>query len=376
MIWTSMWMLLAATLTGQADGKPRTVNASQFRALLETTYEPISDVSFLYEGDVTFTGDPGLLKNMKPEDAAARFQFQFAYRRGGDLLIEGYDEFFGSRAGVNYRKIALRGHKLETVRVATDDPSRRVPVETTQGGVESLGGQRLPCFFFVPQLDSIRSPEELDYEFHGWEDVDNRRVLVVSLDKSPRRLNPGTTRRKFWIDVERGGHPLRVDVIDPRGAVVERFDQIRLKEFEVGPNQNIWMPVSGQVAGFAWNAKTYDSPVVTTTCSLVMGSLKANQKLGDRVFSASSPTRLPQTPALKRLQGRLHQQARTERPKTDPASVAADLDRRLTEANRQSDELMASAPSRGWDRPTLLLQTGAGALGLTCLALAILWSRR
>ena len=351
------------------------VSAEQFLRVIHSLHDGLRDVSLLYEGESTFVGPASILDGLKPEDLGESFQFRFVYRSDGAILVEGYYELSGSHPYVHYKKTTLSGDRLESVDLLPDRLTRRLPVRIGKGAPDTLPGERIPPFFFTHILSSLKMPEDLSYSFHGWETGEGHDCLVVSLDQLPRSLNPKTLRRKLWIDLARGGHPLRVDVLDGEN-LLERYEQVRLAEYRSSQGRQVWIPVSCKYSSYNWKGRFYSDPVFSGSASTVNGSVAINQGVSDSTFSVASKTLLPETPALKRMQQRLREQAEASKPKTDPASVASELDRRLAAADQQSRELTASAPSRSWWPGTAFLQAGAGIMGLGVLLFAFRLSRR
>ena len=155
----------------------------------------------------------------------------------------------------------------------------------------------------------------------------------------------------------------------------EKVFDIQLREYPAKSGSKVWVPVSGKVASFGWERKYYSKPIMTGFATAVNGTVQINVKLADSTFSVAAKTRLPETPELKRLQAKLHDDLAMLTPKTDPESVRVELDRRLAEADQQAVELKASAPARSWPIGTWAFQFAFVVIGAICLAIAFRWGR-
>lgn len=371
-------LLIASALALAADdGTSRAgerIDADQFLRIIHSVYKDVRDVSFLYEGESAFVGPASILGDLEPEDLGQRYQFQFLYRSDGAVLIEGYHEAQYPQPTVYYKKVTLLEDRVESLNQSNERLTGPLPIVVRHGSPVTLRKEMPPPFFFVHILNDLRSPKDLSYAYHGWDLVDGHACLVVSLDLIPRSLNPKTYRHKLWIDLARGGHPLRIDMFNGED-LAERHDQIRLVERPAGKETRIWIPTECQSATYSWNGKYYKEPITKAHTTAVSGTLSVNQGMSNSTFSVESPTRLPETASLKKLRGKLRAQTAAAQFRPDAAGIAAELDRKLAEADRKGREITASSPARSWWSETMLLQAGAVGIGLGALVVAF-WMTR
>lgn len=251
--------------------------------------------------------------------------------------------------------------------------------------IETAGGPGLldrPCsperilffwFFKEAVFDRYR------FEDRGWEDVEGHPCRKVSFHVD---VGPAHARREevFWIDLERGGHPLRMDVLQG-GQLASRTHSIRLEQTHPSDGAVFWLPRSGITESYSWNGNLRREPVFREAYHVVKGSVRINRGYPDRVFtarwdgtvagaSALDPARRAFTAALAQ------QPASDPPPRTDPEGVAEELERRLAEADSQAAMIEVSNSARvEWWR-TLVAQGLAIGLGGALIGVAILLRRR
>jgi hypothetical protein len=161
-------------------------------------------------------------------------------------------------------------------------------------------------FFYVPFFASMADPAAYGYVFHGWESIGDRRCLVVELNPVPVPQTDLKRRiwNKFWIDVERGAHPIKVESYQGT-ARVGLIDQIKLVEVRLpGGTGALWIPVSSESKGFRWNNREYSDPVIRETRNVVDGSIAVNRRLPDRFFSLTLKDKKGGSLETKALRGR------------------------------------------------------------------------
>jgi hypothetical protein len=112
------------------------------------------------------------------------------------------------------------------------------------GGGE-LDGSGMPgrifyLAWFQRQEQNIRD----SFRYEGSETIAKRKCLKVSFDIVPGVPADKRPTMSFWIDLERGGHPLQVEVRQG-GELRTRVADIELAE--VGPpNARLWIPMKGR----------------------------------------------------------------------------------------------------------------------------------
>jgi MYXO-CTERM domain-containing protein len=221
-------------------------------------------------------------------------------------------------------------------------------------------------WFFHTQFE----PTNQGYRFLGWETVDGHRCLKVQLNDVPGSPAPGYVFYRFWIDLERGGHPLKYEMV-VNSEVRARIDGIKLERVEPPAQPPVWMPVTATVETFLWGEKHYSYPLFRETYRMINGTLQVNRKPADSEFVARPKAEPPVNAKL------LTFRSEYERPfRTDPVSVQNRLDALLKEADAMSAQLDASAPAHAGQSPIWARTVVVGGVGLVSLGLFTLWRRR
>lgn len=367
---------LAALLLGQTDGPG--VEAEQFLRLMHAAHAPLRDVAFVFEGrsgpiePADHAGaDPVVFREISEE-----YQGDFAYRAADEASL--LDVFRRSYEGWRVRETRkLIGLFQRVCTESTLEPDRPGGEASTRPG--SAGSLNMPGspvrIFHVWYFNAMTDARAAGYEFLGWEDQGGHRCLKVQFNAAPGPAGPDPEelpRVRFWIDMDRGGHPLRIDYL--RGQVTRmRTVDIQLTQVPLPNAEPIWFPVAGttEIFPYAGLRGPYKRPVAAEVYSVVNGTIRINQGLPDRLFRIDHGDRnlagrdLPQTPALERLRKTF----RKPPPRNDPAGIAARLEKQLAEADAESERVTAPSPAaararRTWTAQILLTACGALAIGI------------
>lgn len=369
------FFLLASLILSAQDG-PSNVSADQFTNIMRAAYAEVRDVSFIYEGEVQLVRE-GATEEERT-DRQERYQGSYAFRADGSTYLDVYlnsgpdNQLFRSKA-------AILRDKMELVSFAPDSSRRGQIEERTRNfyALEDNSPQRFLFYWYFGQLTDARS---LEYEFQGWEEVDGRKCLRVKLGWSPREAGSPAVmpEYRFWIDVERGGHPVRVDrLIQP--PHVAASTRIELQRFQLPNGKPVWFPVNAVSDVFLRSLGKYSpAPVIRETYSVVRSTLRFNKGLPDSMFSVRKDASISGSAGLP-LRKEFAEAALRPPPRlpTDPESMRKILDAKLAEADRQSRMIAASSTARvasGWSGFAPLALVVAG-LALVAVAAVLLWRR-
>jgi len=214
---------------------------------------------------------------------------------------------------------------------------------------------------------SLENLEDRGCEFQGWEDVGGHHCLKVRIGRfrkgagdAPKSLGRSgqMTETIYWIDLARGGHPLRVEHCS-EGRLISRVDEIRLEQIPAPGGKSLWLPVHGEIATFRWARDDFhDAPVLLETFDVISGSTRLNDRLTDAVFTVKGGRGAFEDARLRR--------ARQEFDKTKPLP-RADHDgagRELGDADTSEERLEASSAAREaafWTPVTQLILAFSGA---------------
>ena len=354
-----------------ACGQPTELDAGQFLRIIRGLHGDIADVSLVYEA-VIEGGIPG-----QPA-VQDKIQGTYVYRSDGATVIDSYTQGADGDALLRHQRDALLRGRLERRDDIPDLMAVQLDVTVESGSGGALNKPGSPNrIFYLWYFESSASPTMEGFENLGWDEIDGRRCLNVRMQRYP---SSDKTSILFWIDLQRGGHPLQVEIRDD-GKLKTRVDDIRLHSFNVD-GEEYWLPVHG-VQGTYWDGSTYYSePTYRETYDVVRGSVRINEHPPDRLFTVEGAPKKPADPGLRRLDGELRRQlaevASGPILRTDPAGVREVLDARLAEADRQAEMVEASSAARRVWSGGRLVQLGVAALGVVAIvgALALRWRSR
>ncbi len=351
-------------------------DATQFLQVMEGLHSDIHDLSLVCEGWTKFVGPDRLMRG-RPKSFDDRFQAEYAYRNDGSAFLDLYRHRQVNGVSFSRTKTALLRDRLEQLQHVPDNARDPLRVPAQHGGPASLdlpeSPQRIFFTWFFNDLKNRRN----NYQFVGWETVDDRQCAHVVIDLTPRAPENRKLLFHFWIDMERGGHPLKIERYDGKDLTM-RTHEIRLERTSPSQGAEVWLPISGVTESFGWGNDYYDEPIFRETIFVLRGSIRLNQDLPDRVFSVdwnNSTTRSPGLDSMRREFESLATRPPDPPRRTDPQAVREELDRRLAEADRQAEMVEASSTARTRWSWTTILQIGFGLLGVGLIVGALLWRR-
>ncbi len=353
-----------------ADGQGPEIDSDHFGALIKTLQGNFEDVSFVYEGESQFVGSPSILIGTRKDKLDARFQYVYAYRSDGATVLEGFYRLFDPESTYKYQRTSFLNNQMETVNFCPDRLGLANQIQSAPGDLNSLYSRNIPSFFFMWFFKTIRSYQEHGYQYLGWEQLEGHRCLHVKIGRAPLLSNPKTSYFQLWIDVERDGHPLKIELFDGDG-LMERLDKVQLKKFAIRNDKFVWMPVYSELTSFNWTGSYYNTPIIHEKSWVVDGSLSLNSSLSDSIFSVRSKSRLPETPYLRRYYEQFTEASKKNVLKTDPKSVRERLDKQLAMADEQAKELQASKPADLASNFNLLVQLVVALAAIACALVAL-----
>ena len=374
---TTVAHLLLSILAVLAQKPGADMDAAQFLRIIKGLHSEIRDVTFVFEGGIT-PHDSGGINPAKP----SMYQGLYSFRSDGATLL---DVFSWSpdmgKPGMRTIDVILKGNHSKISQVPD------LGISQPQNGKGAPGVLNGPAsaerILYLWYFQTLVDPELFGYEFQGWERVDGHRCLRVEFNQVPRdqvATWPGDLPIvRFWIDMERGGHPLKVEFWNGTKLFM-RSDKIELARLSIADGKAIWFPIRGETNSFngpdkAGRDSYRDSPFFTETYAAVNGSVRINQGLTDDYFTVKRKDAMPDIGDLRRMQRELNSKP-VVRLRTDPRGVNERLDAKLKEAERQAKQLEASSAARevwGW---TPILQLALGVLGVLLVSGALLWRWR
>jgi len=346
-------MVIACALLGLLSDPP--VSESEFFRLMEGLHAPFRDISLICEGTSTFIGPKSLLEEGANRDM--NYQCQYYYRQDGATRTDMYIKSIHGDSILSRSTRALLGNRLEELS-GVPDSKDLAQVRVRRGDTaafRSLGATHNILYIWLFRWMCMRGGR--NFESPGWEEVDGHRCLRVELDFLPGFKAPSKLRVRAWLDVARGGHPLRIEL--RRGVeLLWQAHDIKLLRFQLPGGGEAYLPVDGVLDSYSFNWKSYQEPIMRDTYHVVTDTVRLNRGLTDRIFSVAWKDGTPESAGMQRMRREFDQaaiRARASRPLRDPDSVRERLDKQLAEAGQQAKMLEASAVARsGWAWATVL----------------------
>ncbi len=367
-------LLLALVLLTSQPG-PAGVSPDQYLRIVRSSYADVKSLSFVFEGrkELVFSEASAERREFK----RGQFDGNYIWRSDGSILNDVYVRF--NRQDMLHVSAALFGGKV--VRLARI-PDNRYPPSVKEFpptgfaiGSDEPTPHHLIWFWYY---DMLKDPKALKYQDLGWDVVDGRRCLKVELDLSVVPEGRNNSRYRFWLDLERGAQPLRVDWLVFPPKVSSTVHSIALESFPISAEKQVWLPVSAVEDTFVVDGTRYsETPVWQTTIRIVKSSVVLNRSIPDSAFSVKDPKPDPRGAGgvMKRTFDELFVKSPPPE-RTDPKSIEDRLNKELEEADRQSRMIEASSPSGEFWSATLLFQLGFFTVGVTLFAWTVILIRR
>ena len=371
-------MLLAIVTTLALPDGPS--NSVEFSDLMKELHSQMKSACFIFEGEMTALERSGSAKSgLQPVSFQGLYAIRSGRRQAG--LLEVY-KTTPPKPPVHRSQSLLNNTQEWSDRPAIEqsfDPKTKQP-KIAFAGPGALNDSPSPEWFAYPWyfwVYQFREYPKMCFENLGWELVDDRRCLKVKLGMLPGAA-PSSFYKIFWVDLARGGHPLKVEEYY-EDKLLYRVDGITLIEVPDVAGKNFWFPVTGTMNVYGSLSGTYlDYPMARQTYGVVLGSLQLNLDLPDSAFVVHTKprTELANAVSLKRDRPPDAPFKKAERRKSDPASVKARLDAKLAEADQQAAEVLASSPAREPWNWVVISQAAIASVGVATIAFAVIWSRR
>lgn len=367
-------LILGMTVVGQTPAE--VVDAAQFLRLVRAELAKVEDLSLMYEGQMRWVGSPGDL-GKDPSKFDRRFQGTYWTRDDGAEALDLYLNGTTPDSAVTRTRSAVFDGEMSRAKVVAD--ARIEEVRRAPAGMGAMTGpQSIDGLLFYWLFRGIEDLGPWGYEHRGWEDVDGHRCFKVKLNWTP---NSNTWHRIFWIDLERGAQPIKVEDYVENGMGY-RLDRVLLRSFDVSDGQKAWLPISGVIEGFDWKGTVHTEPVTRTTMKVLDGSVQLNRGISDATFEVVEGQDLARAPrdnaraiGLSLRQQYVGQEAPAE-ARVDMEGVEENLEKVVAEAEAQGEAIEASAPSRRRISGTTVGQVALIGLGVGLLVVVLIQMRR
>ena len=347
-------ILGVASLTATQDSS---LTQEELVTLLKALYTEIGDIEFRYEGTkvVLETIDPKSVpeafrsayeREAKSGSRDMTYQGVFAYRADGAAHLDAYTR-------PSNRTIPLARQILSRV----DSVFSRRSIVPDQGGVtgsehsENASLSRffndfspLTLFHFMWLRELLHNVRGIEYRFQRWEMIGERRCLVFDAFQADPATGIDRWSTRYWIDVERNGQPLKLELYDETFLKSAIFD-VELAPFESDDKKTVWLPVKGMKRAFSHQKNSEGKPSVEQTFAVLRGSMLINQGLADDRFKLDwglDAAIVAQAKKLAKSAGKPPIQSRKESSETL-------IKEALAKADAESEEIVAESPEgRSW----------------------------
>lgn len=366
-----------------------TITHDQFSRIMEERWSDRKDIGFVYEGQFDYWPKAPLIGPAPKPKAQALYQGAYVMRSDGRRHLDLYVASPDNNNSLLRRTWTSANEGMEETHSVPDADGGKASVSTHSGNDFSMPKSPEHFFFWGQLREMAKSPLSYHYEFLGWESIEGHRCLKVRLNFIPDDPKPKSEAdyRIFWIDLERGGNALKVELHSTKG-LISRCDGIKLESFSVGGKTH-WIPIGGQRSMFPRSPTEFSqTPVTRESYEVVSGSVIINQGVPDAFFSASKRSRLPRGTGTEKLQASLaHMSLATqfeqaadavpeEEKRTDPVALEKKLNRMLDEAKKQGTLIEASSSASltsdwlYWSRYAIM------GLGASALIFCLYWRWR
>ncbi len=361
-------LCLFLTCAGMGNGTPDT-DPRLLLDMMESLQQPIEDFTCEFEGSVRHKGSVDKVQKLGPDGLYQSFSGRFVWSRGGDTRVECY-HMLASNATIERETLVVRPHENQAERYfRNNDAPIGYSVIEKPDHANSWNTDGYGTIFL---LDKLR--RDVDPDGHNAvvseETVDGRKLKVLS---QSLRGRPDIPIFRYWIDLRRSGQVVRQEGYGVGGALAFRLD-VELKSFHVG-GKTVWMPVSGEKAGYADGTDMAHpiskTPTVLISTYIADGAIQFNRHPGRETFTMKHKPGTPISDHLRQIAYAFGQQKIDLKP--SKAEAEAMLKQHLAEAQQQVSELTAAppAPGQSW---IAWLPWGFGAIVLASLLL--LWRQR
>lgn len=352
-------------ITGTPADGPN--DAAQMLRLLRPLHAKIRDVSFVYEGERNYVG-PMAATSKELASYVFKFQGDFQCRENAEIYLQVYTRL----PALN--KVEVRTCSLVAGRASllVDQDPRRPELMKMAGGITKLYTPSSPLRFFVaPYFYQIGATSEVRYSFEGWEQVGGHECISFTI----LPYNTSTIAVRYWVDLRRGGHALRIESRHDQKPT-DSIADVELKRFRASDGENVWLPIRAVRREYTWNGEWYKDPMLVTDYHVLESSLNINKGLRDSDFDLKQRMLKRNPRGISREWLELAERGPKPKLRTDPEGVKSHLDTLLAEADRQSRIMDASASAKEEESWVGLVQIAIMVIVLSALLMAGIWRFR
>ncbi|MDE2509311.1 MAG: hypothetical protein KGM43_19085 [Planctomycetota bacterium] len=335
------FLFLLAFVDPAFPDEPANPSKEQLLRIAKSSLAGLGDIEFSYEGSAVFTGPKNI--PVKETGDNLNYQGQYVLRRDGSF----YREYYENPAGVDgrpawelsaYLATSKNENPFEHLRIIAD--LKRCRLQEVPAAVLNEPGAS-GRFFLLPEMIDKVGSKDLRYVPIGWESLDGTRCFRFELRYGSADVD--ASKDVYWVDVERGCNPLRVDYYMGKQLRYRILD-VQLRSFPGPGKTEVWVPCSSKVTTHRWSDGFHEKPYYTEKYNVINGTLMFNKVHTAPFFKVASHIDDAVKQALKR-----------EPEVYNRESLQQNLEKHLAEAEGQSKLLDASvAADEGfWNGSTI-----------------------
>jgi hypothetical protein len=321
---------------------------SVLTGLLEAAYAPTKDLSFEYEGKMTYP-QGGESEIHDVHGLFDDYSGVISERRDGAVSVDIYHRFHKRRPEIVRETIAILGERCEIYTRTVDQRGATGQVVNAHYSRPEVSGSMSRISFANTLIGLLRDGNWSVIQ-EGFEEISGHRCIVVKFTF----ILDNALMLRFWIDLERGGHALKYEMMQGKGVSMRAFN-IKLEQFKDSHGQAVWIPVSGIWEAYGSIDGTVDGkgrPVIGSeptnreTYVVLRESVRVNTGLKDDRFSVKYRAGTLITDKLRRVQYQFGQTVSPGKKITSSYDAEANLKEQLRLADLQKDELKAASGER------------------------------
>jgi hypothetical protein len=285
---------------------------------------------------------------------------RYRYRPADGAMWIQFYEYQEDGAQKKYTMTYLRGLKRKLI--------ENIGTGLKQAEIERLPKRSrfeqgdLPWYIYhVPYFTDLSS-ENTPVEFLGWEEQSGRRCAHLVVYEFGTR----DAGKHLWIDLARGGHPLRFELRANGGVVLGVTRDVVLEEVLSSTGETVWFPVKGTAES------TFDGvPQYRAHITITKETIQFNQGLADHDFDIT----VPNDAAVTDLDEKSLVSTSPAEVPTQSGQVPTVVADTIRRAEQQKSQIEARSRARvAWSWETLLTWGLAGTA--VVLLLAVMCLRR
>lgn len=338
------------------------VNIADPPAFFDSLYSNIDDVFFEYEGY-------NKAKLPEPENKGGSYWFDretfsgsLLFRKDGSLKLESIHHRQAApnlqiRKETIHKKIS--SFKVETIHYFESDNSRNAESKKSSF-TDSIYPGSSTRIFMVPYLHALSRYPKTRLVHEGEANIDGHRCEIFSFitgkDYETTSVKNAAGVTRFYLDMERGGHAIKVEDLD-NNEISSRIIDVKLESFPIDDGERLWFPISATFESILTKNIPPQIPfkpgtvITMETFSVMQGSVKFNKKPTDKEFELRLKDGTLITEKIKDKKNR--EAAKSKSATLNLEQQQAKLKELIREGEEKGSEITAESLARGGGSPLM-----------------------